>query len=242
MSGPVRTTDTPPDGTDPSADGTDSSADGVELTPSKTAQIGSQTIHRSLPTRLRRTVGAWCFLDHAPPTPGTGVSVGPHPHIGLQTVTWVLSGEVVHTDSIGSEQPIRPGELNLMTAGHGVAHAEQTRTAPADGVHLVQLWVAQPDATRHCAAAFEHHDAVPQLEVGRARVSVLVGTFASVTSPARADTDHLGVEMILERGATTLPVERHHEHAIVVVSGEVTVEGRAVGSDVLAHVGVGRDE
>lgn len=241
MSGPVRTTDTPPDGREAAV-----ALPVVELTPSKTAQLGTQTIHRSLPTRLRRTVGAWCFLDHAPPgepvPSAPGVQVGPHPHIGLQTVTWVLSGEVVHTDSLGSEQTIRPGELNLMTAGNGIAHAEQTPTSSSDDVHLIQLWVAQPDRTRDGQPAFEHHGELPLVEFERARATVLVGRFAGASSAARVDTDHFGADLVLDRGTTVVPLQRDHEHAVVVVSGSITVDGTTVGPDVLTYLGLGRDE
>ena len=94
-------------------------------------------------------------------TPQTATRIGPHPHLGLQTVTWLLEGELVHTDSLGTEQPIRPGQLNLMTAGHGVAHAEDGRYLTRPTIHGVQLWVAQPEATRHGPAAFEHHADCP---------------------------------------------------------------------------------
>jgi quercetin 2,3-dioxygenase len=242
MSGPVRTTDTNPDG----AEAPVAPVPVVELTPSRTAQVGSQTIHRSLPTRARRTVGAWCFLDHAPAlgdsAVAAGAQIGPHPHVGLQTVTWVLSGEVVHTDSLGSEQPIRPGELNLMTAGAGVAHAEQSPGGrPPGDLHLVQLWVAQPDATRNGAPAFEHHDAVPEVELPGCRGRVLVGGFGDTTSPARVDTDHFGADLVVD-GRATVPLRRAHEHALVVLSGRVLVDGAAIAPDVLAYLGEGRDE
>ena len=126
MSGPVATEDVP---ALPEAPGR---AQGpvVELCPGRVAQVGTLPVRRVLPQRPRRTVGAWCFADHVGPvaldrTGGAeGAGIGPHPHTGLQTVTWLLSGELVHLDSLGSEQPLRPGQLNLMTAGRGVAHAE----------------------------------------------------------------------------------------------------------------------
>ena len=108
--------------------------------------MGSLPVRRVLPHRPRRTVGSWCFVDHVGPVPRPSageVGIGPHPHLGLQTVTWLVSGELVHLDSLGSEQLIRPGQLNLMTAGHGVAHAEED-PGRARGLHGVQLWVAQP--------------------------------------------------------------------------------------------------
>ncbi len=107
---------------------------GLELTAAREARVGAMTVRRLLPLRLRRSVGAWCFVDHYGPLSVDGVAgmrVPPHPHIGLQTVTWLVSGDVLHTDSLGSEQLIRPGQLNLMTAGRGIAHAEVSPTGPA---------------------------------------------------------------------------------------------------------------
>jgi len=111
-------------------------------------------VARTLPHWARRTVGAWCFADHFGPTPGgtgPGMHVPPQPHIGLQTVTWLIAGQVQHTDGLGSAQPIRPGELNLMTAGHGIAHAEDS--ADAAGLHGLQLWTALPQEHRQMRPA-----------------------------------------------------------------------------------------
>ena len=128
----------------------------LEVLEARQAHVGAFAVRRLLPRRQRRTVGAWCFVDHMGPadlTGGNGLDIGPHPHIGLQTVTWLFDGEVLHRDSLGSEQLIRPGQLNLMTAGHGVAHAEES-PATTGLTHGVQLWVAQPRETRDGAAAF----------------------------------------------------------------------------------------
>src|SRR5665213_808779 len=138
------------------------------------------------------TVGPWCFLDHMGPAPPPSImGVGPHPHIGLQTVTWLLEGKVLHTDSLGSEQLIRPGQLNLMTAGHGIAHAELS-TIGSGAVHGAQLWVAQSEVTRHGPAEFEHHAGLPTLDLGPAVITVLLGTMGGVTSPGRADAPMVG--------------------------------------------------
>src|SRR5215510_1389082 len=174
MSGPVSETDVVPveaaDAVEPPV---------VEVLPSRTADVAGTLVHRALPRRARRTIGAWCFLDHFRPAgaddpPGM---IGPHPHIGLQTVTWLLEGESLHTDSLGSEQLIRPGQLNLMTAGHGVAHAEDGRDW-GHAAHGVQLWVALPDATRDGAAAFEHHGDLPRVALGSGEAVVLIGELA----------------------------------------------------------------
>jgi redox-sensitive bicupin YhaK (pirin superfamily) len=138
--------------------------------------VGKIRVRRSLPRRERRTVGAWCFVDHMGPasvTETVSIDVGPHPHTGLHTVTWLIEGEILHRDSLGSEQVIRPGQLNLMTASHGVAHSEEATGAYRGQLHGVQLWVAQPESTRHGTAAFEHHAELPRLELGRSEATIL---------------------------------------------------------------------
>jgi hypothetical protein len=157
-------------------------------------------------------------------------------------VTWLVEGEVLHRDSLGSEQLIRPGQLNLMTAGHGVAHAEEQPGTSRAGTHGAQLWVAQPDATRHGPAAFEHHPELPQLSSGTATVTVLVGDVGGERSPARADTPLVGAEVVSPGGLCVLPLARGFEHALVVLDGEVVVGDVAVTPGRLAYLGVGRDE
>jgi quercetin 2,3-dioxygenase len=149
------------------------------VTPSREAKVGGLRVRRALPRRERRTVGAWCFVDHMGPAPVSNTEtfdVAPHPHMGLQTVTWLLAGEVVHRDSLGSEQVIRPGQLNLMTAGHGVSHSEEHTGAYRGDLHGVQLWVAQPEFSRHGPPEFEHHAELPRVDLGPGSVAtVLVG-------------------------------------------------------------------
>src|SRR5712692_1454272 len=132
----------------------------LDLTPAREARVGDMTVRRLLPLRQRRSVGAWCFIDHYGPMSVDGIAgmlVPPHPHIGLQTVTWLISGNVLHRDSLGSEQMIRPGQLNLMTAGRGIAHSEESPAERDPELHGVQLWVALPDRSRHARPGFEHH-------------------------------------------------------------------------------------
>src|SRR4051794_26091988 len=186
MSGPVDTRDAAADPEQPA----DPAAPCVEVTEGREATVGTMTVRRVLPRRARRTVGAWCFADHMGPeqvTETRGLDIGPHPHTGLHTVTWLLSGELLHRDSLGSEQLIRPGQLNLMTAGHGVAHAEEASRTYRGELQGVQLWVAQPAVTRHGQPAFEHHVELPLVSLGAGEASVLVGSFGDVVSPARAD-------------------------------------------------------
>jgi quercetin 2,3-dioxygenase len=240
VSGPVSVDDAP---TEPV--GAEPSPACVEITESHEAVVGSLTVRRALPRRARRTVGAWCFVDHMGPvtvTESAGVDIGPHPHIGLQTVTWLLAGEVLHRDSLGSEQVIRPGQLNLMSAGRGVVHAEEHTGHYRGQLHGVQLWVAQPAATRHGDAAFEHHAVLPQLELDAATATVLVGQLGEARSHARRDTDHFGASLSLRAGRSVLPLDPHHEHAVVVLDGAALFDDQVVTPGHLAYLGTGRDE
>jgi quercetin 2,3-dioxygenase len=214
--------------------------------PSRRVELGGTTVWRALPKRERRTIGAWCFVDHfggVPDGHGAAMQIGPHPHIGLQTVTWLVDGEVLHHDSLGSEQVIRPGQLNVMTAGRGVAHAEETPPGVSDAQHGAQLWVAQPEATRHGAPAFEHHADLPRIEEPGVTLTVLVGEVAGHRSPARCDTPLVGVAVTAARaGELTVPLDPTFEHGIVVLSGAVLVAGQPVEPGELAYLGRGRDE
>ena len=240
MSGPVTTEDVPAT----PGDGEAAESSVVELEPGRVSQVGSLPVRRVLPQRPRKTVGAWCFADHMGPvvreTPGT-LGIGPHPHMGLQTVTWLLDGEMLHLDSLGSEQLIRPGQLNLMTAGHGVAHAEED-PGRLRTLHGIQLWVAQPEATRNGEAAFEHHDELPHFELAGGEGTILVGEFNGLASPARRDTEHLGVELRLRAPGAALPLRSEFEHALIVLEGSVRVSDQVVEPGVLAYLGTARDE
>jgi redox-sensitive bicupin YhaK (pirin superfamily) len=227
-------------GPDPVGAGT-----GVEVTANRETQVGAFRVRRALPLRDRRTIGAWCFVDHLGPAVVTeehGLDIGPHPHIGLQTVTWLLQGEALHRDSLGSEQVIRPGQLNLMTAGRGVAHAEEATGRYRGDLHGVQLWVAQPDGTRDGPAGFEHHAELPRIELSAAQATVLVGELAGARSPARRDTDHVGVDLDLRRGTTAVPLQPDSEYGLVVLAGAASVDGVHLGPGRLAYLGTGRDE
>ena len=239
MSGPVSTVDTPAAAVD-----TDASPPCLEIVPSREASAGPLRVRRALPRRERRTVGAWCFLDHFGPVPAeeSGLEIGPHPHIGLHTVTWLVEGETLHRDSLGTEQPIRAGQLNLMTAGRGVSHSEEAVAGYSGPVHGVQLWLAQPEATRHGEPAFEHHAALPQVELGAATGTVLVGSFAGTTSPARVDTPLLGLDLDLRPGTGTLPLRGDYEHALVVLDGALRVGTEVVRPGSLAYLGLGSEE
>jgi len=215
----------------------------IEISTSRVAEVGGLALRRSLPLRARRTIGAWCFADHYGPvtmTDDRSMDIGPHPHIGLHTVTWLFEGEMLHTDSLGSEQLIRPGQLNQMTAGQGIAHAEETPMTYRDVTHGLQLWVAQPETTRHAEPAFEHHAELPEVGFGPATARVLVGSIGEARSPARADTPLIGAEVRLRSGAAEIPVDASHEHAVLVAAGELRVDGRPVPTDSIAYLPVGR--
>lgn len=239
MSGPVQIEDA-----DVEAVAVAGSSPVIEITRSRDAMVDGQSVRRALPRRGRRTVGAWCFADHIGPSlvdVGSGLRIGPHPHIGLQTVTWLLSGEILHRDSLGSEQVIRPGQLNLMTAGAGVAHSEESPSGARGELHGIQLWVAQPEDTRHGAPSFEHHAALPLVEVSNSAVTVMVGEFAGIASPARRDTDHAGVDVLLRPGRTELPLRSDYEYAIVVLEGEVAIASEVLIPGHLAYLGQQRE-
>ena len=217
----------------------------VEVTESRGAKVGPLSVQRALPTRGRRTVGSWCFADHMGPlalSPEQSVDVAPHPHIGLQTVTWLFSGEFVHSDSLGSEQIIRPGQLNLMSAGHGVAHSEENPGLTYGHLHGVQLWVAQPDSTRDTPAQFEHHAQLAHESLDNGTLTVMVGAYEQTTSPARRDRDHSAFELDLRGGATTIAARPDYEYALIVASGTVTMDSTPVPTGSMGYVGVGRDE
>ncbi|MFJ6729217.1 pirin family protein [Streptomyces sp. NPDC091281] len=185
------------------------------------------TVRRTLPQRTRSLIGAWCFADHYGPDDvavSGGMDVAPHPHTGLQTVSWLFSGEIEHRDSLGSHALVRPGELNLMTGGHGISHSEVS-TPRTTLLHGVQLWVALPDAHRDTPPDFRHHVPEPVRTDG-AEIRVFLGSLAGSTSPVPTFTPLLGAEILLEPGAhVTLAVEPAHEHGLLVDAGEVGFAG-----------------
>jgi redox-sensitive bicupin YhaK (pirin superfamily) len=219
--------------------------DDVEITPSRAATVGPLTVRRALPTRGRRSVGAWCFADHMGPlslAPDRSIDVAPHPHIGLQTVTWLFSGEFLHRDSLGSEQLIRAGQLNLMSSGHGIAHSEENPGRTSGELHGIQLWVAQPSNTRDASSEFVHLAEPPKVTLENGIATVLVGAFADGASTARHDTDLVGVELDLHGGDTTVGLDPTFEYALIVANGEVNVATTRVRPGQLAYLGSGADE
>lgn len=215
------------------------------LTESRSTKVGELSVRRALPTRGRRSVGPWCFVDHMGPasfSKENRYDVAPHPHIGLHTVTWLFDGALVHRDSLGSEQPIRRAQLNLMTAGRGIAHSEENPGVTRGQLHGVQLWVAQPSNTREGPGAFEHHEDLPLVDLGNGVATVLVGELAHVASPARLDGELVGAELRLRVGTSAVGLRPDFEYALVTVKGALVVDGVPLEPGQLGYLGHGRDE
>ena len=204
----------------------DAGAMSIEVHDGVTAEVGRMQVRRVLPRRRLRTIGAWCFADHMGPaevTETAGLDVGPHPHTGLQTVTWLMEGAVLHRDSLGSEQLIRPGQVNLMTAGRGVVHAEENSGTYRGTLQGMQLWVAQPDDVRHGDPGFAHHADLPVVEWDRASATLIAGSYLGATSPAAFATELLGMQVTVQPGVTTFPLRPDFEHAIIALDGPLLV-------------------
>lgn len=190
--------------------------------------LRAMNVRRTLPSRERTLIGAWCFADHYGPDPveeSGGMVVTPHPHTGLATVSWLFTGEIEHRDSIGTVAMVRPGEVNLMTAGRGISHSEIS-TAATTVLHGVQLWLALPDASRHMAPTFENHAPVPIAGEGWS-ASVFLGDLLGSSSPVSFPFPVLGAELRLQAGTTlTIPVRPEFEHGLLVDHGAVIFAGQ----------------
>jgi hypothetical protein len=199
------------------------------------------TVHRTLPQRTRSLIGAWCFADHYGPddvAASGGMDVAPHPHTGLQTVSWLFAGEVEHRDSMGTHALIRPGELNLMTGGHGICHSEVS-TPDTTVLHGVQLWVALPDQHRDAPRDFQHHAPAP-IDLGGASARVFLGTLGGETSPVRTFTPLLGAELLLApHTGIALDVDPAFEHGVLVDAGPVELGGTELARGTLGYAAGG---
>jgi quercetin 2,3-dioxygenase len=217
----------------------------LDLLPGREVMLGESTrVRRLLPTLGRRLVGAWAFVDHYGPddvTSSPGMQVPPHPHTGLQTVSWLLEGEVHHRDSLGSDVTFRPGELALMTAGHGIAHSEQSPATHPRYLHGAQLWVALPDAARDTAPAFEHHGALPGFTSDGLTATVIMGSFGGATSPGTAHSPLVGADLDVAGGADVeLPLEPDFEYALLCASGAAEAEDAPLDRGAVLYLGTGR--
>jgi hypothetical protein len=212
--------------------------DAVELTiEPRTRDIGNFSVYRILPVAQRRSVGPFVFLDRMGPhtfAAGQGIDVRPHPHIGLATVTYLFEGEIMHRDTVGSVQAIRPGDVNWMTAGSGIAHSERT---PSDqrgdgaGAFGIQSWIALPKAHEEAAPAFFHHGkaALPEGEQGGGvRIRVIAGSAFGMTSPVATFVPTLYCDVTMPAGARLAVPTEHAERGVLPVGGRVAVGGHAV--------------
>jgi len=216
------------------------------LAPRETALGGSTVVRRLLPNLGRRMVGAWCFVDHYGPddiADEPGMQVPPHPHMGLQTVSWLHQGEVLHRDSLGSLQTVRPRELGLMTSGRAISHSEESPRDHARLLHGAQLWVALPDAHRHTAPAFEHHPDLPTVTAAGLDATVILGELAGARSPGTIHSPLVGADLTLREGAEhRLPLDPDFEYAVLTMSGLTEVDGVRLEPGSMLYLGSGRRE
>lgn len=215
--------------------------------PARVRDLGGFSVRRALPAGARRLVGPFIFFDHMGPialAPGEGGDTRPHPHIGLATITYLFDGELMHRDSIGSEQAIRPGDVNWMIAGRGIAHSErhdpELRTR-SRRLHGIQTWVALPLDQEEMAPAFEHHPArtIPALRRPGAALHVIAGTAYGERSPASVLSPTLYVHARLDAGAELAVDDTHQERAVYVVDGEVEIAGQSFGEGTLVALAAG---
>ncbi len=200
-----------------------------------TRDLGDFSVRRLLPAAQCRSVGPFVFFDHFGPVqfpPGKGVDVRPHPHIGLATLTYLFEGEIVHRDSLGEHQVIRPGAVNLMTAGRGIVHSERSGADldEVSSMHGLQTWMALPNGGEECDPAFVHYpaDSIPRVTDGGIRVNVVAGQFAGALSPVQCAVPTLYLDIHLPAGATITLPEETAEIALFVVDGEVELAGEPV--------------
>ena len=212
---------------------------------SRTADLGDgMLVRRVLPSRQQRMVGAWCFLDHAGPVdfgPGRGMHVGAHPHTALQTFTWLIEGQVLHCDSLGNEQLIRPGQVNLMTAGHGIVHTEDS-LHDGQRLHAAQLWIALPQEKADCPPAFDHYPDLPRWAEGNCDFTLLAGAYGGHRAQVRLHSPLLGMDLHSQPGSRVdVELNPTFEYGILPLAGSVDLQGTALETDEFAYLGAGLD-
>jgi redox-sensitive bicupin YhaK (pirin superfamily) len=208
----------------------------------RTRDLGSFSVRRALPSMQRRLIGPFIFWDHMGPAelgPGHGMDVRPHPHINLATVTYLFEGEIVHKDSLGSDQAIRPGDVNWMTAGRGIVHSERTGAElrkTGGAVHGIQSWVALPTELEETEPAFQHIDGklLPELDEKGVRLRVIAGTAFGATAPVHVMSPTFYVEARLNAGAELTLPEAYEERAAYVVEGAIECDGQTVPTATMA--------
>ena len=197
-------------------------------------------IARLIPHRTIKTIGAWCFLDYFGPTnQEEAMNVAPHPHTGLQTVSWLFSGEVEHKDSIGNAARISPGQLNLMTAGIGIAHSEFSLNRETD-LHGLQFWIVLPNEFRNMLPEFSHHDDLPIFDLENFRIQVIFGDFLNHRSTAIIYSQIIGAEILAQQsGISSLPLNPEFEYGILSVTSGITVNGSSIPNGYLHYIPTG---
>ncbi|MFF3957816.1 pirin family protein [Streptomyces sp. NPDC001890] len=218
-----------------------------ELLNPRHVRLGESTeVRRLLPNLGRRMVGAWAFVDHYGPddiADEPGMQVPPHPHMGLQTVSWLHDGEVLHRDSLGSLRTIRPRELGLMTSGRAISHSEESPKAHARFLHGAQLWVALPAAHRQVEPHFQHHTDLPTVSAPGFTATLILGELDGTTSPGTTYTPIIGADVALAAGAEIrLPLDPDFEYAVLSMSGRAEVDGVPVPPGSMLYLGCGRTE
>jgi len=206
-------------------------------------------VRRLLPFRLRRQVGPFVFFDHFGPVDlaaGRGMDVRPHPHIGLATLTYLYDGAIRHRDSLGSDQVIRPGDVNWMTAGRGIVHSERTpaqERAAGHRLHGLQTWLALPLTSEDAEPEFLHYDgaALPEAELDGVQLRVIAGTAFGMASPVRVYSPTLYVDARFTAGSRVMLSDEHAERALYPIEGEFTVDGEAVGPRTMHVLASGGD-
>lgn len=207
-----------------------------------TRDVDGFAVSRVLPALTRKRLGPFCFFDHLGPSElpsGRGLDVRPHPHIGLATVTYVIEGEIVHRDSLGFEQSIRPGAVNWMTAGRGITHSERTPSElrrAGSRLHVAQLWVALPAVHEEMAPEFHHHpaDTLPEVDVDGVAVRLLAGSAYGETSPVRIFSPLFYAEANVAPGASLRLPEGHEQRGVYVLSGQLSHAGVPIEERALA--------
>lgn len=206
----------------------------------RSADLGEgMLVKRALPSRHQRMVGAWCFLDHAGPVnfaPGKGMHVGAHPHTALQTFTWLIDGEVLHKDSLGNELIIRPGQVNLMTAGHGIVHTEDS-VVNGGRLHAAQLWIALPEELADCEPDFVHYPELPVWHSEGIQHTLLAGAYGDLEAPTAVHSAMLGMDLFSEQGGTVnLSLNPDFEYGFLPLTGQVNVQGETYTPDEFAYL------
>jgi len=211
----------------------------------RSADLGEgMLVKRALPSRHQRMVGAWCFLDHAGPVnfaPGKGMHVGAHPHTALQTFTWLIDGEVLHKDSLGNELIIRPGQVNLMTAGHGIVHTEDS-VVNGGRLHAAQLWIALPEELADCEPDFAHYPELPVWHSEGIQHTLLAGAYGDLEAPTAVYSEILGMDLFSKQGGTVnLSLNQDFEYGFLTLTGQVNVQGETYTPDEFAYLEPGSE-